>query len=83
MKSQGRAVCQRFNETMSAGRLAGTLGMSKSGLIGRFGDKESLFAAAVKSHCEQQLPSSLFEPMPEVAKFCGSLASICRMPPII
>jgi TetR/AcrR family transcriptional repressor of mexJK operon len=31
-----------------------------------FGDKESLFAAGAKAYCEQQLPTTLFEPHPEV-----------------
>jgi AcrR family transcriptional regulator len=34
-------------EGLTIGRLAGSLGMSKSGLIGRFGDKEALQQAAL------------------------------------
>jgi AcrR family transcriptional regulator len=43
-------------EGLTIGRLAGELGMSKSGLIGRFGDKESMqrvvFASAVERFTE-------------------------------
>src|SRR5919204_508386 len=43
-------------EGITIGRLAGELGMSKSGLIGRFGDKEAMqravFAAAIERFTE-------------------------------
>lgn len=51
----------------SMDQIAAAAGVSKLTVYSHFGDKDTLFAAAVKSHCEQQLPSSLFEPMPQVA----------------
>ncbi|HEX8083428.1 MAG TPA: TetR/AcrR family transcriptional regulator [Solirubrobacteraceae bacterium] len=40
-------------EGLTIGRLAGQLGMSKSGLIGRFGDKESMQAAVLAAAIER------------------------------
>ena len=50
----------------SMDQIAAAAGVSKLTVYSHFGDKEALFVAVVKSHCEQQLPSSLFEPMPQV-----------------
>jgi len=51
----------------SMDQIAAAAGVSKLTVYSHYGDKEALFAAAVKSHCEQQLPTSLFDPMPQVA----------------
>ena len=40
-------------EGLTIGRLAGELGMSKSGLIGRFGDKEAMQRAVLRSAIER------------------------------
>lgn len=50
----------------SMDQIAAAAGVSKLTVYSHYGDKEALFIAVVKSHCEQQLPSSLFEPMPQV-----------------
>ncbi len=50
----------------SMDQIAAAAGVSKLTVYSHYGDKEALFVAVVKSHCEQQLPSSLFEPMPQV-----------------
>lgn len=51
---------------VSMDQIAAAAGVSKLTVYSHYGDKEALFVAVVKSHCEQQLPSSLFEPMPQV-----------------
>ena len=42
--------------------IAAEAGVSKLTVYSHFTDKETLFAAAVKSKCEEQLPQPLFEP---------------------
>ncbi|MBA2239300.1 MAG: TetR/AcrR family transcriptional regulator [Lysobacter sp.] len=49
----------------SMDQIAAEAGVSKLTVYSHFGDKESLFGAAVKAYCEQQLPSSIFERDPE------------------
>ena len=56
---------QGFDAT-SMDQIAAAAGVSKLTVYSHFGDKDTLFAAVVKSYCEQQLPASLFEPQPEV-----------------
>lgn len=53
-----------FDRT-SMDQIASEAGVSKLTVYSHFGDKEALFAAAVKSHCETQLPDALFEPSPD------------------
>ena len=50
----------------SMDQIAAEAGVSKLTVYSHFGDKETLFAAAAKAYCEQQLPTTLFEPHPEV-----------------
>jgi TetR/AcrR family transcriptional repressor of mexJK operon len=52
-------------ERTSMDQIANEAGVSKLTVYSHFGDKDALFAAAVKSHCETQLPDALFEPAPE------------------
>lgn len=52
---------------VSMDQIAAEAGVSKLTVYSHFGDKETLFAAAVKAHCEQQLPSALFEAAPGAA----------------
>lgn len=42
--------------------IASEAGVSKLTVYSHFNDKETLFAAAVKSKCEEQLPQPFFEP---------------------
>ncbi len=58
-------IAQGFDAT-SMDQIASEAGVSKLTVYSHFGDKETLFAAAAKAHCEQQLPTSLFEARPDV-----------------
>ncbi|MBA3487740.1 MAG: TetR/AcrR family transcriptional regulator [Lysobacter sp.] len=49
----------------SMDQIATEAGVSKLTVYSHFGDKEALFGAAVRAHCEQQLPSSVFEQDPD------------------
>lgn len=51
----------------SMDQIAGEAGVSKLTVYSHFGDKDSLFAAAVRAHSEQKLPDVLFSPSPETA----------------
>ena len=63
-------------ERASMDQIAAEAGVSKLTVYSHFGDKDSLFAAAVQSHCELALPSSLFEPAPQVPLREGLLRTI-------
>ena len=58
-------VSQGF-ERVSMDQIATEAGVSKLTVYSHFGDKDSLFAAAARAYCDQQLPTELFEPSPEV-----------------
>jgi TetR/AcrR family transcriptional repressor of mexJK operon len=58
-------IAQGFDGT-SMDQIAAEAGVSKLTVYSHFGDKETLFAAAAKAYCEQQLPTSMFEAHPEV-----------------
>lgn len=51
-------------ERVSMDQIAAEAGVSKLTVYSHFGDKDTLFAAAAKAYCEQQLPASLFDPAP-------------------
>ena len=46
---------------VSKDQIAAEAGVSKLTVYSHFGDKDALFAEAVRAHCVQQLPDSLFE----------------------
>lgn len=56
-------VAQGF-EAVSIDAIAAVAGVSKLTVYSHFGDKETLFAEAVKSYCEQGIPASLLEDRP-------------------
>lgn len=49
---------------VSMDQIATAAGVSKLTVYSHFGDKETLFVAAARSYCEQQVPSSLFTAEP-------------------
>ncbi|WP_140909243.1 TetR/AcrR family transcriptional regulator [Cognatiluteimonas lumbrici] len=50
----------------SMDQIAAEAGVSKLTVYSHYGDKDTLFAAVVKSYCEQNLPDSLFESAPDM-----------------
>ncbi len=58
-------VLQGF-DGVSMDQIAAEAGVSKLTVYSHFGDKDRLFAEAVRAHCEQGMPTRLFEPDPEV-----------------
>lgn len=51
-------------EGTSMDQIAAEAGVSKLTVYSHFGDKEALFAAVVRAHCETGLPHALFVPSP-------------------
>lgn len=51
-------------EGVSMDQIASEAGVSKLTVYSHFGDKDALFAEAAKAYCEQQMPSSVFDPAP-------------------
>ncbi len=66
LKAAMHLFVARGFEGVSMDQIAADAGVSKLTVYSHFGDKETLFAAAVKAYCEQQLPTSLFEACPEI-----------------
>lgn len=52
-------------DRVSMDQVAAEAGVSKLTVYSHFGDKDSLFAEAVRAHCEQNLPQRLFEAAPD------------------
>ena len=52
-------------ERVSMDQIAAEAGVSKLTVYSHFGDKESLFAEAVRAHCEQGMPTDLFVAEPD------------------
>ncbi len=51
---------------VSMDQIAAEAGVSKLTVYSHFGDKDGLFAEAVRAHCELGMPTRLFEPHPGV-----------------
>ena len=58
-------VLQGF-DGVSMDQIAAEAGVSKLTVYSHFADKDGLFAEAVRAHCEQGMPTRLFEPHPGV-----------------
>ncbi|HZX78148.1 TetR/AcrR family transcriptional regulator [Lysobacter sp.] len=65
LEAAKRMFTQHGLDGVSMDQIAAEAGVSKLTVYSHFGDKEALFVAAVESHCDLSLPSSLFEPSPE------------------
>ena len=61
-----RMFVQHGFDRVSMDQIAAEAGVSKLTVYSHFGDKDSLFAEAVRTHCEQGMPMRLFEPDPDV-----------------
>jgi TetR/AcrR family transcriptional repressor of mexJK operon len=67
LEAAKRMFTQHGFDGASMDQIAAEAGVSKLTVYSHFGDKEALFLAAVESHCDLSLPSSLFEPAPDTA----------------
>ena len=65
LEAAKRMFTQHGFDGASMDQIAAEAGVSKLTVYSHFGDKEALFLAAVESHCDLSLPSSLFEPSPD------------------
>lgn len=65
LEAAKRMFVQHGFERVSMDQVAAEAGVSKLTVYSHFGDKDSLFAEAVRAHCEQNLPQRLFESRPE------------------
>lgn len=66
LEAAKRMFVEHGYEGVSMDEIAAEAGVSKLTVYSHFGDKETLFAAAVRAHCESGLPAALFEPAPEL-----------------
>ena len=64
LEAAKRMFTQQGFDGASMDQIAAEAGVSKLTVYSHFGDKDALFIAAVESHCDLSLPSSLFEPDP-------------------
>lgn len=66
LEAAKRMFVQHGFDRVSMDQVAAEAGVSKLTVYSHFGDKDSLFAEAVRAHCEQGMPTRLFEPDPDV-----------------
>lgn len=66
LEAAKRMFTQHGFDGASMDQIAAEAGVSKLTVYSHFGDKDALFLAAVESHCDLSLPSSLFEPSPDM-----------------
>lgn len=66
LEAAKRMFVQHGFDRVSMDQVAAEAGVSKLTVYSHFGDKDSLFAEAVRAHCEQGMPTRLFDPDPGV-----------------
>ena len=64
MEAASKLFVQHGFSGVSMDQIAAEAGVSKLTVYSHFGDKDGLFIAAVRAHCEQGMPTNLFEPDP-------------------
>lgn len=64
LEAAKRMFIQHGFDGVSMDQIAAEAGVSKLTVYSHFGDKDSLFTEAVRAHCEQGMPTQLFEPTP-------------------
>ena len=61
LEASKRLFLTQGYERVSMDQIASEAGVSKLTVYSHFGDKDSLFGEAVRAHCEQGMPTSLFD----------------------
>ncbi|MDQ3160088.1 MAG: TetR/AcrR family transcriptional regulator [Pseudomonadota bacterium] len=61
LEAARRLFISQGYERVSMDQIASEAGVSKLTVYSHFGDKDSLFGEAVRAHCEQGMPTSLFD----------------------
>ncbi|HOV96406.1 MAG TPA: helix-turn-helix domain-containing protein, partial [Thermomonas sp.] len=64
LEAASKLFVQHGFSGVSMDQIAAEAGVSKLTVYSHFGDKDGLFIAAVRAHCEQGMPTNLFEPDP-------------------
>lgn len=62
LEAAKRLFTEQGFEGVSMDQIAAAAGVSKLTVYSHYGDKDTLFAAACRAYCEQQLPGALFDP---------------------
>ena len=66
LEAAKRLFVEQGYDGVSMDQIAAAAGVSKLTVYSHFGDKDTLFAAAARAYCEQQLPAELFVADPDM-----------------
>lgn len=66
LEAATRLFIQAGFDGASMDQIAAEAGVSKLTVYSHFGDKDGLFTEAVRAHCEQGMPSHLFDQAPDI-----------------
>ena len=89
LEAAKRLFLEQGYDGVSMDQIAAEAGVSKLTVYSHFGDKDSLFTTVVKAHCEQQLPTALFNasaglPLREcLSQVAGAFAAMVFAPEAI